>query len=142
MAYTVWFSSISDDDLNLVAQFLISLLGKLLMGERYEERRLRARIGLNSFMRVSFYRSLLAADSGISEKAQSPRFHGTRTLLNLLRRIRSLLCKEAKDKVFSVMGISDLANSRRKSLAIDYTRTVAEIYTGATRAIIEASSTL
>jgi hypothetical protein len=133
---------ISDEDLNLVADFLISPLGRSFMGERYEERRLRALIGLISFLPVSLYHFLLTTDSSIPHKAPSPRFHGTRTLLSLLRRNRSLLCKDLKHKVFSIVGVSDLANSCRTSIVIDYASTIAETYTGATRAIIEASSTL
>ncbi|EPE34384.1 hypothetical protein GLAREA_10078 [Glarea lozoyensis ATCC 20868] len=133
---------ISDADLNLMADFLSSPLGRLFMGKRHEERRLRALLGLNSFLPVSLYRFLLTTNSSIPQKAPSPRFHGTRTLLSLLRRNRSLLCKDPKDKVFSVVGVSDFAKDCRTTIVIDYASTIAEINTGTTRAIIEASSAL
>lgn len=112
------------------------------MRDMYEERRLRAYLQLDSFIPVSIYRSLLYSDSTADEHRQTPRDRGPWKLLSLLRHNRCRLCADPRDKVFSILGVSDLAKSNHPGLLIDYTKSVADVYVGAVQAIIQSSSTL
>jgi Heterokaryon incompatibility protein (HET) len=132
---------ISEEDIELVTEFLNSPTAELLMDWRYEPRKLRSRFRSESFIPVSIYRSLLSL--GGEDKTQwTARMRGPLKLLHLLRHNRSRLCVDAKDKVYSVLGLSDLANSDHPGILIDYNKSIAQVYTGAVQAMIQSSSTL
>jgi hypothetical protein len=57
-------------------------------------------------------------------------------LLELLWKNRWKLASDPKDKVFGLLGLSDLSSSTHPGLEIDYNRTMRDVYIGAVMAII------
>ncbi|CVL07246.1 related to heterokaryon incompatibility protein [Fusarium proliferatum] len=127
---------------------------KIVMKKKYQARRLRAMIGLNSFLSVLVYRGILCSpETSPSELAisspnwatlalRTPRSRDSSPLLSLLRHSWSRLCTDLRDKVFSILAASDMKDSRSERLKIDYTRSTSRVYTDAVKEIIETSSSL
>ncbi|EXK28387.1 hypothetical protein FOMG_15366 [Fusarium oxysporum f. sp. melonis 26406] len=145
---------ISEGDIEVVMEILKDPRVKTVMKTKYQERRLRALIGLNSFLSVSVYRSILCPpETSLSELFISspnqgtsalltPRTQGFWPLLSLLRHSWSRLCADPRDKVFSILAASDMKDSRSQRLDIDYTRSISRVYTESAKAIIETSCSL
>ncbi|KAM0231344.1 hypothetical protein ACHAP5_011111, partial [Fusarium lateritium] len=136
--------TISDEDVKAVGRFLGLPSINLVMEGRYEERVLRARIRKTSTVPISIYRSLLDPGYRVQESMVDPRLRdsGPWPLLDLLRRNRSRLCLDPRDKVYSVLKISDLASIDHPGLFIDYKLSISQVYIGAVQAAIELSSSL
>ncbi|KAK2767532.1 hypothetical protein FQN54_003689 [Arachnomyces sp. PD_36] len=132
---------ISEEDIELVRESVSSSKGALLMDGRYEQRKLRSHFRLDSFVPVSIYRSLIPSSSE-DPKECTARARGPLKLLTLLRHNRSRFCSDMRDKVYSILSISDLATSSHPGLSISYDRPVSEVYIGAVQAIIQSSSML
>jgi hypothetical protein len=62
---------------------------------------------------------------------------------SLLERLRPRLASDPRDKVYALVGISDLhgESSEGRTLTIDYSQSVAEVYTQVTHAIIKHDAT-
>lgn len=67
---------------------------------------------------------------------------GRDTLLRLLDQQRRCLCSDPRDRVYAVLGISDLSESRHPGLQIDYSAPMNKVYMGAARAVIEETESL
>ena len=132
---------ISEEDIELVTDFISSPKVALLMDRRYEQRKLRSYLQSDSFIPISIYRSLLHS-SKKDEGKQTARIRRPFELLTLLRHNRSRLCADKRDKVYSVLGLSNLTNNNHPRISIDYNKSIMEVYIGAVQAIIESSSTL
>lgn len=63
-------------------------------------------------------------------------------LLELLLRGRWKLASDPRDKVFGLLGLSDLSSSTHPGLKIDYNRTVRDVYVGVFQAIVDITSKL
>jgi hypothetical protein len=63
-------------------------------------------------------------------------------LLELLRKNRWKLASDPRDKVFGLLGLSDLSSSTHPGLKIDYNRTVGDVYIGVFQAIVDTASKL
>jgi len=63
-------------------------------------------------------------------------------LLELLLRSRWKLASDPRDKVFGLLGLSDLSSSTHPGLKIDYNRTVRDVYIGVFQAIVDITSKL
>lgn len=63
-------------------------------------------------------------------------------LLELLRWGRSKQASDPKDKVFGLLGLSDLSYRTHPGLKVDYSRTVREVYIGIVQAVVEITSRL
>ncbi|VTT67571.1 unnamed protein product [Fusarium fujikuroi] len=145
---------ISEGDIEAVMEILQDPRIKSVMKKKYQARRLRAMIGLNSFLSVSVYRSILCSpetsplELAISSPnwatlaLRTPRSRDSSPLLSLLRHSWSRLCTDPRDKVFSILAASDKKDSRSERLKIDYTRSTSRVYTDAVKEIIETSSSL
>ncbi|CVK95821.1 related to heterokaryon incompatibility protein [Fusarium mangiferae] len=145
---------ISEGDIETVMEILQDPRIKTVMKKKYQARRLRALIGLNSFLSVSVYRSILCSpETSLSELAiscpnwatsalRTPRSQDSSPLLGLLRHSWSRLCADPRDKVFSILAASDMKDSRSERLKIDYTKSTSRVYTDSTKEIIETSSSL
>ncbi|KAF5551672.1 integral membrane protein [Fusarium mexicanum] len=143
---------ISERDIQAVMEILQDPRIKTLMKKKYQARRLRALISLNSFVSVSVYRGILSS-SDASELAitspnwetsalRTPRTQGSWHLLSLLRHSWLRLCADPRDKVFSILAASDMKDSHFERLKIDYTKSISRVYTDSVKAIIETSSSL
>ncbi|KAF5253436.1 hypothetical protein FANTH_1671 [Fusarium anthophilum] len=66
------------------------------------------------------------------------------TLLNILRRNRHKNATDLRDKVYALIGLSDLHLSSHPGLQIDYSesRTILNVYTGVVQAIVDETSQL
>ncbi|KAI1034235.1 hypothetical protein LB503_012517 [Fusarium chuoi] len=145
---------ISEGDIEAVMEILQDPRIKTVMKKKYQARRLRALIGLNSFLSVSVYRSILCSpETSLSELAisspnwatsalRTPRSQDSSPLLSLLRHSWSRLCTDPRDKVFSILAASDMKDSCSERLKIDYTRTTSRVYTDSVKEVIETSSSL
>ncbi|KAF5237883.1 hypothetical protein FANTH_10597 [Fusarium anthophilum] len=143
---------ISEGDIQAVMEILQDPRIKTLMKKKYEARRLRALISLNSFVSVSVYRGILfssdASELAISSPnwetsaLRTPRTQGSCHLLSLLRHSWLRLCADPRDKVFSILAASDMKDSHSERLKIDYTKSISRVYTDSVKAIIETSSSL
>lgn len=67
---------------------------------------------------------------------------GTKPLLRLLVANRWKMASDPRDKVYALLGLSDLDNNSHPGVKIDYSRTVRQVYMGAAQAIIEITSNL
>lgn len=63
-------------------------------------------------------------------------------LLELLLRSRWKLASDPRDKVFGLLGLSNLSSGTHPGLKIDYNRTVRDVYIGVFRAIVDITSKL
>ena len=63
-------------------------------------------------------------------------------LLELLWKNRWKLASDPRDKVFGLLGLSDLSSSTHPGLKIDYNRTVRDVYIGVFQAIVDMTSKL
>lgn len=63
-------------------------------------------------------------------------------LLDLLWKNRWKLASDPKDKVFGLLGLSDLSSSTHPGLEIDYNRTMRDVYIGVLQAIVDITSKL
>ena len=63
-------------------------------------------------------------------------------LLELLQKNRWKLASDPRDKVFGLLGLSDLSSSTHPGLKIDYNRTVRDVYIGVFQAIVDITSKL
>lgn len=63
-------------------------------------------------------------------------------LLELLLRSRWKLASDPRDKVFGLLGLSDLSSSTHPGLKTDYNRTVRDVYIGGFQAIVDITSKL
>ncbi|KAF5654484.1 heterokaryon incompatibility protein [Fusarium sp. NRRL 25303] len=145
---------ISEGDIEAVMEILQDPRIKTVMKNKYQARRLRALIGLNSFLSVSVYRSILCSpETSLSELAisspnwatsalRTPRPQHSSPLLSLLRHSWSRFCIDPRDKVFSILAASDMKYSLSERLKIDYTRTTSRVYADSVKEIIETSSSL
>jgi hypothetical protein len=129
---------ISEGDIELVTEFISSPKVSLLMGGRYEERKSRAFFRSSTFIPISVYRSLLHQDqAGVGNG--TARMRGPLQLLSLLKHNRSRHCSDARDKIYSILSISGLANS---GLSVDYRKSISDVYTETVQAMIQSSSSL
>ncbi|KAF5646236.1 heterokaryon incompatibility protein [Fusarium sp. NRRL 52700] len=145
---------ISEEDIQAMMEILQDPRIKIVMKKKYQARRLRALISLNSFLSVSVCRGILSSSgTSLSELAitspngktsalRTPRTQGSWPLLSLLRHSWSRLCADPRDKVFAILAVSDLKDSHSERLEIDYTKSTSRVFTDATKAIIETSSSL
>ncbi|KAF4494658.1 heterokaryon incompatibility [Fusarium agapanthi] len=144
---------ISEGDIQAVMEILQDPRIKTVM-KKYQARRLRALISLNSFLSVSVCRGILSSsETSLSELAisspnwetsalRTPRTQGSWPLLSLLRHSWSRLCADPRDKVFSILVASDMKDDRSERLKIDYMRPISRVFTDSVKAIIETSSSL
>ncbi|CAG9987748.1 unnamed protein product [Clonostachys byssicola] len=133
---------ILEEDIDLVVDFLSSpKVAALLMDGRYEYRKFRARLQSDMFFPLSIYRSLRYPDAGETAPSRA-RIRGPLSLLTLLRHGRGRFCANARDKVYSILAISDISYPDHSGLVIDYNKPVSEVYLGAARAVIEISCSL
>jgi hypothetical protein len=63
-------------------------------------------------------------------------------LLELLWKNRWKLASDPKDKVFGLLGLSDLSSSTHPGLEINYNRTMRDVYIGVLQAIVDITSKL
>ena len=63
-------------------------------------------------------------------------------LLELLWKNHWKLASDPRDKVFGLLGLSDLSSSTHPGLKIDYNRTVRDVYIGVFQAIVDITSKL
>lgn len=63
-------------------------------------------------------------------------------LLELMWKKRWKLASDPRDKVFGLLGLSDLSSSTHPGLEIDYNRTVRDVYIGVFQAIVDITSKL
>jgi hypothetical protein len=63
-------------------------------------------------------------------------------LLELLWKNRWKLASDPKDKVFGLLGLSDLSSSTHPGLEIDYNRTMRDVYIGVLQAIVDITQSL
>jgi hypothetical protein len=150
-AGTLW---ISEEDIETVTRILQHPHAMTVMKRKYQERRLRALMGLDSFLSVSLYRSLLPFSGALRLESAihspnepvpalvTPRTRVSWPLLSLLRHNRSKSCADPKDRVYSILAVSDMKYSESKQVEIDYTKSLSKIYTDCVKAIIETHSSL
>ncbi|KAG4420674.1 hypothetical protein IFR04_006162 [Cadophora malorum] len=136
--------TISEDDIELVTEFISSSNVALLMNGRYEQRKFSALLRYNTFIPISIYRTLVNSNNTSNKNYQREpvRKQGPMDLLALLRHNRSRSCANPKDKVYSVLGISAVVDGQPLEISVDYNKSTSEVYTDAVRAIISASRTL
>ncbi|RFU27850.1 hypothetical protein B7463_g8502, partial [Scytalidium lignicola] len=132
---------ISEEDIDLVTNFISCPKIAFLMDGRYEQRKLRSHLQSNFFVPISIYRSLLYPNEEDKEK-RAARICGSLKLLTLLRHNRSRFCADKRDKVYSVLGLSDLTNSNHPAILIDYKKSIPKVYIETVQAIIQSSSSL
>ncbi|KAF5597491.1 uncharacterized protein FSUBG_8526 [Fusarium subglutinans] len=145
---------ISEGDIQAVMGILQDPRIKTVMKKKFQARRLRALISLNSFLSVSVYRSILSSsETPLSVLAisspnwetsalRTPRTQGSWPLLSLLRHSWSRLCADPRDKVSSILAVSDMKDDRSERLEIDYMRPISRVFTDSVKAIIETNSSL
>uniref|UniRef100_A0A8H7TWI8 Heterokaryon incompatibility domain-containing protein n=1 Tax=Bionectria ochroleuca TaxID=29856 RepID=A0A8H7TWI8_BIOOC len=137
---------ILEEDVDLVVKFLSSpKVAALFMEGRYEYRKFRARLQSDMFFPLSIYRSLRYPDVEADKGEITPgraRICGPMSLLTLLRHGRGRFCANARDKVYSILAISDISYPDHSGLSIDYNKPLSEVYLGAARAVIEISCSL
>jgi hypothetical protein len=63
-------------------------------------------------------------------------------LLNTLEENRSKMASDPRDKVFSLLGITNCESSGHNRLQIDYSRSVKDVYTGVVQAVVETTRCL
>lgn len=63
-------------------------------------------------------------------------------LLSLLKNNRKKSAREPADKVYGILGLSDLGTSRHLGLRINYRLSIREIYVGLMYAVVEETSKL
>ncbi|KAI1449443.1 heterokaryon incompatibility protein-domain-containing protein [Annulohypoxylon stygium] len=132
---------ITEEDIEMVTDFISSPRVAGLMDGRYEQRKSRSHFQSGLYVPISIYRSLLHPNPEDKEKRRA-RFRGPMNILSLLRHNRSRFCANERDKVYAILGLSDLRNSAHPGTIVDYHKSVPEVYIGIVQAIIDSSLSL
>ncbi|KAI2473329.1 heterokaryon incompatibility protein-domain-containing protein [Annulohypoxylon bovei var. microspora] len=130
--------TISEEDIGLVTEFISSPKVAGLMDGRYEQRKSRSHFRSDLFVPISIYRSLLYPNQEDKEKRVA-RIRGPMKILSLLRHNRSRFCADKRDKVYAILGLSDLGSSTHPGIIVDYNKPIPEVYIGIVQAIIDST---
>lgn len=132
---------ISEEDVQLVTEFISSPIIAPLMDGRYKQRKFRSQLQSDRFVPISIYRSLLYPGQEDKEK-RIARARGPLEFLALLRHNRSRLCADKRDKVYSILGLSDHINISQPGISVDYSKSISEVYIETVQSIIQSTSSL
>ena len=119
----------------LVQQFAKVFNGKLLMQLDV----LGTSIEANGGMAVQ---SMSAVSQTIRQNEIATQVVQGTPLLELLELHRWKMASDPRDKVFGLLGLSDLSSSTHPGLRVDYSRTVQEVYVGVVQALVDTTSKL